>query len=425
MKTKILSIFMALAFAVGLTGCDDDWNHDITKTGTVSLSSMGVEVSNVEQVMTRAGVDVSSFLVKIYNAQGSLVEQWVYSEMPEVFTLPVGENYVVRVESHAVAKAEWEHPYFKGEKTFSITDNKITEIGVVTCKFASLKVSIRYTDSLRAKMGDDVKVTVVANDEGRLEYNATEARAGFFDVIEGSTTLVATFTGTVGGYPEELRKVYTDVAPGQHRIITFDLKTGDPTKPDQTGTINPGGFGVDVSVEDEFLGGNANVGDEDEINSGNQRPGGDDGGEGGGGEDPNPPTPPADSQIDITSATLNLEGVNNVADVTGDAIVKIVSKKGIAHFEVSIKTNNSDFESAVSDLMPLNFDLAYPGNDADNFASIGFPVGDQVIGATDLTFDITQFVPLLSAFPGEHTFTLTVTDENDFKESKSLIFKAQ
>ena len=77
------------------------------------------------------------------------------------------------------------------------------------------------------------------------------------------------------------------------------------------------------------------------------------------------------------------------------------------------------------DLMPIEFDLAYPGDNAEAFESLGFPTGDKVINATNLTFDISQFIPLLSAFPGNHTFTLNLTDNKSVNKIVSLKFIAK
>ncbi len=49
---------------------------------------------------------------------------------------------------------------------------------------------------------------------------------------------------------------------------------------------------------------------------------------------------------------------------------------------------------------------------------------NEVIGAKNLDFDITAFVPLLAAFPGNHTFTLTVTDEKGYTVSKILTIES-
>lgn len=421
MKIKILTLFAIVAATIGLASChDDNWNPNTgDKNGTLSLSSMDVEVSNAENVISRASVDVSRFIVKIYDADGALVNQWTYGDMPEIVSLPVGE-YSVKVYSHEIEKAEWEHPYFEGSKSFSIADSRITEIGTVKCVFASLKVSIRFSDALKAVMQDDVKVTVIANDEGRLEYTPGETRAGYFEVVDGSMTLVATFTGTVSGYYETFNKIYTDIEAGQHRIITFSLKTGDGEIPDETGKIDTaGGINVDVSVIDEDLSGNITV-DEGVIDG--DRPGKEDGT----GEE-NPPTPPVgddDDAITITSATLSFDSANQVADDI-EGVVDIHSDNGVKNFIVTISSDNEQFIKSVSELMPTSFDLAYPGDDAEAIGSLGFPIGNDVIGKNDLKFDITTFIPLLKSFPGTHGFTLAITDQSDIKLSKTLTFIAQ
>ena len=145
--------------------------------GQVNLRSLGVDVNNAEVIInsstknrtkSRANIDMSDFQVSIYSA-GALVKQWRYADMPELFSLEPGD-YTVKVVSHEVAKAEWEHPLFIGEKSFTITADQITEIGVVTCYLSNIKVSIRFDKSLTDLLTkDDAKVTVVANDQGRLE----------------------------------------------------------------------------------------------------------------------------------------------------------------------------------------------------------------------------------------------------------------
>ena len=124
MGIKIYPIIVAIALSVGLASChDDNWRPDVSngKTGEVNLKSIGLEVSDAEKVVnsSRASVDVSGYLVKITGSDGSSVQQWTYSDMPEVFTLPVGK-YSVAVESHRQAKAEWDAPYYAGSKAFEV-----------------------------------------------------------------------------------------------------------------------------------------------------------------------------------------------------------------------------------------------------------------------------------------------------------------
>lgn len=121
---------------------------------------------------------------------------------------------------------------------------------------------------------------------------------------------------------------------------------------------------------------------------------------------------------------MSFDKVNDVATTT-TGIVLIEAKNGIQHFIVKIASDNENFVNSVKDLMPIEFDLAYPGDNAEAFESLGFPTGDKVINATNLTFDISQFIPLLSAFPGNHTFTLNLTDNKSVNKIVSLKFIAK
>jgi len=432
MKSKIFSFIATLVLASGLCSCHDDINTGGGKkqtNGQVNLRSMGVDVNNAETIITtsagaksaaRANVDLSDFNVTI-SSGGTAVHSWRYADMPELFTLPVGD-YTVKVVSHQVQKAEWEHPLFIGEKTFSITENEITPIGIVTCYLSNIKVSVRYDSRLRELMGDDVKVTVIANDEGKLEYTPDETRAGYFEAIEGSSTLVAELTGTIKGNFETYRKTLTDVKAGQHRIITFVVKEPYPDVEENGGIEIGDGLYLDMEVENV----NLNYGlDIREDNLEDDRPtfgGNEGGGEQGGGDDPEPK--PEDF-IRITSDDVSFDAMNSVDG--SSYVVKIHSDNGIEHFVVKIESTDENFIKSVGELMPTTFDLAYIDDPelAAKFTNpqIGFPVNEQVIGAKDLNFDISGLVPLLGAFPGTHKFTLAVTDKKNLQVTKSISFK--
>lgn len=407
-----------MALSLGFWSCSDSWEPDTDKSGSVALAGMEVEVDNAETVVSRAGVDKNDFLVKIYDDKDVLVGNWVYGTMPEIVTLKVGD-YRLDVMSHEIKKSEWDAPYFVGSKTFSVADSKITEIGTVVCKFSSLKVSVRFDEQLRKVLGDDVTVTVRANDSGALVFTPDETRSGYFEVVKGSTTLTLAFAGTVKGNYEEIINAYTDVEPGQHRIVTYSLKGPGGDVPDESGTVDPGdGVDIDVSYTDENLDGNVN--DEDDNLDAGDRPGHEDDS-----DDPNPPTPPTpgEGKIDITSDALSFDEPNGL-DKGDQAIVNIAAEKGISHVVVEISTDNDEFRAAVSDLLPLSFDLAEPGDQKEAFESLGFPTGADVIGKTSIIFDIRQFVPLLESYSGTHNFKLTVTDSDNNILSKTLTFKS-
>ncbi len=158
MKTKILSLFLSVAACMGLASChDDNWTDAVTPDGegSVSLTSMTVDVDADEALISRADVNVDAFLVDILDkTSGAVKRSYTYGSMPEVVSLPVGD-YTVSVRSHNVKDAEWDAPYYVGQEDFAIELGKITEIGTVKCKFSNIKVTVKYTTELAKQMGQE------------------------------------------------------------------------------------------------------------------------------------------------------------------------------------------------------------------------------------------------------------------------------
>ena len=110
---------------------------------------------------------------------------------------------------------------------------------------------------------------------------------------------------------------------------------------------------------------------------------------------------------------------------TGDEIdVDIKTASGIQAFVVSIisETLNEEVLAAVG-LRPT-FDLCNITNPEELAAltsdDIGFPVNDDVKGQTSMTFSVTKFTGMLSAFPGTHQFKLAVTNAEGSTTTKTL-----
>ena len=417
MKTKIY--IAALATALALTACDSDWTPAIDggRSGKLDPASLGVEVDDTEILLTKAAdYNIGDFKVKIYpKGETAPVREWTYAKTPEIFSLPVGD-YRVDVVSHEVQKAAWAQPLYMGSAEFSIADSKITDIGTVTCTFRSIKVSVRFTDELRAVLGDDVKVTVVCNDDGRLEYTPAETRSGYFEAVEGSSTLAARFTGTVKGNAEDIHRVYTDAKAGQHRIITFGLRDSQQQPDPETGLIDPSqGINVSVDVTDEDVNGSVDAG-EDNL-GGDDRPGDEDFKDPDNPDNPdNPDKPGDDSKVDFDS-DLDLSQTHTLTDeVAAKAIININSKYPIEKLIVLIDSSSDDFNATIEALDDpaiegkINFDLANPGEMGETLGGFGLPVGDRVKGQTSVPFNVSSLVGLLASFPGTHNFNVAVTD---------------
>ena len=73
--------------------------------------------------------------------------------------------------------------------------------------------------------------------------------------------------------------------------------------------------------------------------------------------------------------------------------------------------------------MGEEFDLAYPGELKKQLTEFKFPLEGDVIGHTEVTFDITGFVPLLGIYPGQNTFVIRAVDQSGNEKSQEMKFE--
>lgn len=378
------------------------------KTGTVNFRKMLVEVNSQENQVRATDVNVGEFLVEVVSSTSVTEYAGTYADMPEIVTLPVGD-YTVTVKSPSNPDAAWESPYFEGSQNFTVKENEVTFVDPVVCKLANVKVTVKYDPALQRVMDDDCAVTVQAGTGGQLVYAKAETRSGHFRYVsgEGTATLVATFRGTVENNLEENFRTYTDVAPGNHYIITYRLKKPGGPEPDVTGTVNPG---VNVDAVVEVVNMNVNVDVDDDILPDNDRP------QQGDNEDPDPPTPPTpDKEPPTVVSTINgTTDYESPVEVTSSMSVKVkvTSLTGITAFTVDIVSDTLTPETLGQVNLTDHLDLVNPGSFEGALSGLGFPV--NVGGMKDVPeFDISQLVPLLGALgPGDHKFILTVSDSN-------------
>ena len=430
---KIFNILTLLALTLGFASCGDQWEPKFgdggDAKGSVSLKSMGVDVTNPDGTSARATYNLDNFTVAIHRKSDDVLvgTEYLFKNMPDIITLPVGEYYV-EITSGAKVKAAFDAPWFSGTKDFAITDGEITEIGTVVCTLGNIKVTIKFTDELLAVAGSDSKVTVIANDEGSLDFGLNETRSGYFEALEGSSTLVASFTGTINGVVENnIRKIYRQVAAGDHYIIKFGLST-NPDMDDEIGDVDIEGILLDVTHEVENVDSNVKV-DEDVLGD-SDRPGKEDPK-----EDPitppDDPTTPDTIEFTTTPGTLDLTGVNNLTEFgpgAKEAKVTITSEKPIENLLVVIDSPAQPAEDLEGMGLAKQMDIANPGDCAQGLTDLGLLNPDVVVkGANSAEFDITSFMPMLSAIaqPGQiHKFVLTLKDNAGNSKSITLTFKS-
>lgn len=432
MKNKIYKYIVGTLLILGTASCNESaWDTEgANGNGNLDLSSLQIDVNESEKVVTRAASDVSSFIVTVKSSDGQVAGEWKYNEMPEIVTLPAGKDYEVEAKSHLIQDAEWENPFYKGSQVFSIEKGKITKVDPIEAKFSSLKVSIKFDDELKKVLGNDVQVEVRGSNGSSLVYTPTETRAGYFN-IEGSTTFAAHFSGTVDGVSTTNETAFTEVNAGEHHILTYKVK-GSPEIPEQTGGIGQPGIDMDVVYEVDDVNSNTNV--EEDLLDSTDRPGQ---------ESPQEPEDPEEDPkeedpkgeepivfLAYESPKLSISQPNKITEESsknfGNAIVRIICDAGIKDFEVLITSTDAEvFMPAIKDMGLDRFNLTHPAdsNTIDNLTNLELPYGDEVIDATTLDFNITSFIELLGHFPGVHTFSMQVTDNNNKHKDLDLQFE--
>lgn len=447
MKFKSISILAWAAAAAAFTGCSDNWVPEVEGAceGRLNTQSILAEVNTVEdekededvtkKAPSRSSIDLSPFLVDVVRTSDNAnVASWTYATMPQLPTFAVG-SYEVQVRSRVLKDAEWSAPYYLGSQTFDIRNGEVTDVGPIVCKLANVRVTIDYGPKLlEATGGEGFTITVTSTPGVYLQYTGKETRSGYF-AYNGQTTMVARFQGRVNGVDEDFSHVLENIAPGQHRKLTFRLNYNPNTPDDEVGTVD--GQGIVVSCSTKTVSVDGSVIQEEDIQESGDRPNQE--------EKPKPddpdPQPGDEDKITFTSETLANDNGNVLDDTPNNAAdfgegkkeakIHIHSEAPIASFKVKInsETLTADVLSGVG-LAP-EFDLADPIVKTDDgekkdltegLKGLEFPVGDEVKGATDLDFDITKFVPLTMIYgAANHRFILTVTDNAGNSKTLTLL----
>lgn len=413
MKKYFLICLTLLAGMLAFTACHSEvMEGQSTGKGELNLASMTAEVNTeVETVYlgsrAESGTDFSNYIVTVYDAQSQKVNQWKYSEMPEIVSLAVGTCTVEVTSAEAPANG-FDIPYYKGSTTCEIKENEIVNVPAITCKLANMMFSVEYDEEFKSKMGEDVVTTITVGDNS-LEIPGSETRKAYLVAPGGETTSVTvTLKGTIDGEAIDYSKRF-DVKTGVHNVIKYDFV------PVSDGTGDCSTLKVAINVDSSLTGSDEVIG----VNPG-EEPGIDDFPEGGGEE-------PGDGDGEQNMPTIvgsNFNGSpfdieNDVLNITGAATLKVEinAPNGIAHLYVDIQSETLDVtEVGLSN----SFDLAYPGDLQDGLNGLGFPTGDEVIGKESTVFDISTFTALLLTFSGDHNFVIHVVDQQNLEVTKVL-----
>lgn len=439
---KYIYLMLSVVLAGIFASCSKDDPFDIgedSATGQLRTSSLGVTLKSdygprpLKRGARRpAAPNVDDFTVEFYKAgKAEPVASYLYSKMPEIITLPVGD-YTAKAFYGDNPAAAWEAPYYEGSTNFKIQADEITEnVETIECTFANIRVSIYFDSVLKESMGPDCKVAVRVGESGLLDFTVADEyeRSGYFAFVEGSNTLVATFSGTVDGVYTTENKTEIQVQKGKHYQIKFKMYDAGEEDP---GSIRPGEGSDDIIIIDTEItsenidssvdSGETGIEDDWRPQEGqDEDPGKDDPKP----DDPvNPDNPSEDGPQISAEAPIDINKVNKL---TSDSEVTLHittdAPDGIQAFTVDIQSNVLTAE-ALEGMLPTSLDLVNTPDDyADALQQLGFPV--RVKGKKSVDFNIgNQFVTLMLALRDEpggyYNFVITVTDSNNKTTKKTL-----
>ena len=413
---RIVSIIIVLVLSMYiLTSCDRE-NMDLGKEsndyGQVKLASMGLSVNvNATPVSRAETIDPSNYIVGIYNAEDeTLVSEWKYSELPEIFQLKVGK-YKVIAHAPNVGIAVFDEPYCEGSKNFEIQKDQVTNLETVNCTLNCIMVTIQYDENFRKLLGNEANIKVAVNEKYFLNFDKDETRAGYFPAAASGNVIDAKFVGELDDELDvPINKSFPNINTGSQLIITYTLRdaNGDPGT---GGAANPS-VEYDVTCDIVELDGSVHPGKEEGI---------EDFPSGGDSEDTDPTVTSGNKNFDLNTL-IDANAYNEETD--GPVVVNLLAPRSIKNVIVEITSTDSDFVAAVVELFgDTSFDLANPPADEDhknNLISLGFPVGDEVKTTETVPFNITKFVPLLQVYHGTHQFKITVKDVTNVSASATL-----
>ncbi len=422
MKRFLSLILLASAM---MTSCGkDSFNYggeEQVKFGTLSFAGELTIDENVE-VVTRAG-EVDNYSILVYNSEDVLCLDTTYgailnNSQGEVL-LPEGTYTVVAQSAKNVPAAAFETPiYGVTKENIEIKAGEITPIGELVCKLVQCKVSVAYNDDFIDMIAGNC--TTIVTIGGELEFPVTfdnltgkvsyKKENGFFEVNNGeNTTMEVKFSGIMDVDGEKktqrMTKAFENIQPATWRQITFVKKV------DEEGNAT---FDIEISnyVEDSTLGEDIE-GSEETI-----------------GSDPN--APQGDGGIELISTCafdisqpIVIPAMSDPTDASTMNMVLTMQANvpnGVRKFIVTISSDNPAFVGALDLVGGPVVDLVNPSEAAMGiFDIVPFPHGSELIGMTQVDFDLSKAQQPILGFPGNHTFVMSVVDQKGCSKDVTIV----
>ena len=406
------SIISAIALTLVLfASCQKTPINNKQENGYLSFGDFSLDLD--ETVITKSPVPASgTYTITILDSEENEVLTKPYSEVKnndDKITLPAGNYTLVASSEDSVPEAAFERPVYGTSKAFSITAGQVTNIGQLVCELLQCKVTVEYSDEFLAAVTGAGTTTVTLKVGHPLVFNLNadktyDKSAGYF-AVEG-TTMEVVFQGVINGSNQKMKTAIKGIAPKQWRQIKFVQKKNEQGDATFDIVIN------DLISDEELT--NVTTPAEDVVDT----------------YDPEAPKgdggitllPYGDCDPDITDLT-NLYIKNPVTD---PMVIKLMATvpAGVKKFNVSITTDNNEFKSAIDAADAAELDLINPS--AKNqviFIAVPFPHGEELLNKTEVLFDLTAAQSAIYDYPGTHTFSMNILDNNGCRNTIPGVMK--
>ncbi len=410
--SKIL--LLGTFFCIGVSSCvNEEFPTTDAKQGSVSL-----DVDHLKPSATRA-IETADFPVAIYDAEGNkeVASYDKASLVPKQIKMSVGNYYAV-AHTPGVMDKIMDKPYYSGRDDFEILPN-INTVSTVVCRMANGSFKINFSDDFA---GSFTNWTISIDDGTSSAIIYTYEKDGWTPPVtymafeEKVEVLNVNFTGTTtsGNRIAASNKLTKKAASEQYDsdnpyfsggdAIEIEFRPVESTEGDITGITLKADIQFEESEEDFEM----------EVQD-NTSAGGDD--EGG-----NEDTPGGNEGGNSDAITLNLPQNMTIGFDTDPSLgdTYIASKNGLKSIKVKMSSTSEDMVASLQALTE-NYDGVDFINGAEVvgnqemtrlFGDLGQTLAVPAEGDTEYTFPIGNFFILLAVLPGEHTFTLTITDMN-------------
>ncbi|MBO7192198.1 MAG: DUF4493 domain-containing protein [Bacteroidales bacterium] len=368
--------------------------------GVLSFSSF--ELSIDETLETKATEASGTYTITILDAEGKTHLTQIYSEIKNngnKISLPAGDYTLVASSYDEEVPFVHDEAIYGTSEEFTIVAGEETEIGALICTLLQCKVTVEYSDEFLEHVTGAGKATVTLRAGYPYEYalgadKRYDKNPAYF-AVDG-TTLTVVFQGSIDGKNMKMTKQITGIAPAQWRQIKFIQKKNEQGNATFDIVIND-------FVSDAILNEDA-VADAEVVI----------------GEDPDAPKGDGGIALEFNYADgcdEELTDLNNMLIVPESERqmsikLKAIVPNGILKFSVEVQSSSSAFNNALAAAGGSIIDLINPSEANEViFGVVPFPHGVELVGQTEVPFDLSAAQEAITNYPGTHTFLMTIVDQ--------------